>query len=97
MNTADKELARIISRWLNTRSSTDTGYQVAFALTWREHRTLQQNLMRDLVIPIIDLLADEHAEGFSDDRNEAAGKLATLIRDTVTKQGGWWPPPLPFI
>lgn len=57
----------------------------------KQHRTLQQNYMRHIVVPSIRIFADKKLNRFTDLRNEAscdlAEKLLPLVKDC----------PLPFI
>ncbi len=55
-------------------------------LCTRWHRTLQQSLVRDFIVPFLRELADNHAKGFSDPRNEASclfAKRAVAIADEL--------------
>jgi hypothetical protein len=56
---------------------------VAFNTT---HRTLQQTFVRVVLIPILQHLAREYAEGYCDMRNASSGKLATKMLATVTDE-----------
>jgi hypothetical protein len=50
------------------------------------HRTLQQNFMRVIVIPILKHLADQHLAGAVDDRNRKSAALATKMLRAVTDE-----------
>jgi hypothetical protein len=50
-----------------------------------DHRTLVQNVMRDLVMPFILWLAADHDEGRYDARNEGACQLAADLREAFDK------------
>lgn len=43
----------------------------------RDHRTLQQGVVRSIIRPILERLAEDHAKGWYDLRNESAGRWAT--------------------
>ena len=51
----------------------------------RQHRTLQQNYFRHIVVPSINIFAEKKSSGNFDLRNEAscalAGKLNPLVKD----------------
>lgn len=57
----------------------------------KQHRTLQQNFMRHIIVPSIQIFAEKKQNRFTDLRNEAscdlAEKLLPLVKDS----------PLPFI
>ena len=57
----------------------------------KQHRTLQQNFMRLIIVPSIKSFAAKKAEGWYDLRNEAACELATKLLPIVEKES------LPFI
>jgi hypothetical protein len=56
-----------------------------------QHRTLQQNFFRYVVVPAILAFADKHSKGLTDLRNEASCELADKLRSIVKDA------PLPFI
>jgi hypothetical protein len=103
----EAKLIKAISAYINRYSGVDEGYVLATGLT-RDHRTLQQSLWRHVIIPIIDLFAQqweyksENGERvFVDPRNEESCRLAYGIREAI-KEGkcndyAMFPPPLPFI
>ena len=56
-----------------------------------QHRTLQQNFMRLVIVPSIKIFAEKKANNNTDLRNEAACDLATKLLPIVENE------PLPFI
>ena len=56
-----------------------------------QHRTLQQNFMRNMIIPSIRVFAKMGEEGWTDLRNEASCKLAGELHKIADNTG------LPFV
>jgi hypothetical protein len=56
-----------------------------------QHRTLQQNFMRNLIVPSIQIFANMGEEGWTDLRNEASCKLAGKLHKIANETG------LPFV
>ena len=50
------------------------------------HRTLQQNFMREVILPAIYLFAWKHRNGWTDARNEETCKIAHEIAELLTKR-----------
>jgi len=50
-----------------------------------EHRTMQQSLMRVVVIPLLQHYAAQYRMGRTDGRNLASAKLAAKMLDAVTE------------
>lgn len=59
----------------------------------RMHRTLQQEFVRTVILPILEGLADAHANGWTDARNEASAKLAYKMLTAIKEEDNF----LPFI
>jgi hypothetical protein len=59
----------------------------------RMHRTLQQEFMRTMLIPILQDLAESERLGYFDARNEASCKLASRMLSVVSEDDLY----LPFI
>ena len=57
----------------------------------KQHRTLQQNFMRQIIIPSLRIFAEKDSSGYTDLRNEATCKLATKLLPIIDKEH------LPFI
>ena len=57
----------------------------------QQHRTLQQNFMRQIIIPSIRIFAEKDKNNYKDLRNEASCELATKLLPMVENA------PLPFI
>lgn len=58
-----------------------------------EHRTLQQNFMRDIVVPWINYAASEDYKKYcTDARNEATHELAKNLKEVLDHSNG-----LPYI
>jgi hypothetical protein len=73
------EAARAVERVLNIMDATPA-HELAWALAC-EHRTLQQNLMRDLVIPLLRHWRRFADEDYFDDRNAGTVRAATAMLD----------------
>jgi len=56
-----------------------------------QHRTLQQNYFRHVIIPSIKIFSEKHNKKFTDLRNEASCELAKQILPLIKNA------PLPFI
>lgn len=72
-----KDLAKDLSRAVNMfdpKPARDLAELVS-----RDHRTLQQNVMRDFVMPLLRLWAEDAGEGRYDARNEGTVKAAELM------------------
>jgi len=51
----------------------------------KQHRTLQQNFMRRIIVPSIQIFAQKQADGYYDLRNEASCKLAAELLPITKK------------
>jgi len=58
-----------------------------------QHRTIQQQFMKVVIVPILQHLAKAHEEGRVDLRNQAAAALAAKMLENVTEDDLY----LPFI
>lgn len=56
-----------------------------------QHRTLQQNFMRQILVPAIRIFAEKDRNGYKDLRNEASCELATKLLPLVDRE------PLPYV
>ena len=86
-----KDLAERIHRFINVMGG-NAGSDELIRLITGDHRTLQQAVFRDLIVPMIDRWAEMEADGYWDDRNEGTVKACAAI-----VAGENWPPPLPMI
>lgn len=87
-----KELARML------RDSVNGGQIDVEAFVdsmMRGHRTLQQSVMRQLIVPLIWAWADKYGERGFDLRNEETCRLCDKIRDAVGFEGDM--PMLPYV
>lgn len=57
----------------------------------RLHRTTQQALMRNVVLPILQALAEQHANGWTDARNQASCALAHRMLAAVPEDDQYLP------
>jgi exonuclease VII large subunit len=57
----------------------------------RQHRTLQQQFVKVVVLPVLEQLAQADKEGRTDLRNEAAAHLATKMLAATTEDDRWLP------
>lgn len=57
----------------------------------RQHRTLQQQFMKVVIVPVLQQLAEAHKEKLVDPRNEYAAKLATKMLENVTEDDLYLP------
>ena len=73
-----RELAEIIGFSLNTFCFYSTGF---VEVMLREHRTIQQSFMREIIVPYLLGLSEVKS---CDERNEASVKLAKAIMARVT-------------
>lgn len=71
----------------------DRGQAEIVAAFRATHRTLQQQFVKMVIIPILIHLADGYKAGQCDGRNMAAGRLATLLLKDLTDDDLY----LPFI
>ena len=91
-----KALARQIHQINNQMSSSDPMLRaLAEELAW-DHRTLQQGIMRDLVVPLLRKWAVDYADGNYDDRNKATVEAAYRAVEAID-QGKGFPAHFPFI
>lgn len=74
-----RELANITSYALNTFNFDSKGFVEAMT---REHRTLQQSFMREVVLPYLEALSLSNS---FDDRNLASVELAKVILSFTMK------------
>ena len=74
-----RELAGIIAYALNTFNFDSKGFVEAMT---REHRTLQQSFMREVVLPYLEALSVSNS---FDDRNLASVELAKAIMERTTE------------
>ena len=58
----------------------------------RVHKTLQQSIVRTIIVPILERLAEDYEKGCYDDRNEASARFAKQIKDSGVLDSGF-----PFI
>ena len=76
--TSGRELAGIISLSVNSFSFDSKGFVEVMI---REHRTLQQSFMREIILPYLEALSMSNY----DDRNEASVALAKTIMERTTE------------
>lgn len=83
-----KEIAKLVSKVANSMSTGDERLmELANELT-RDHRTLQQGIMRNLVMPMLRQWASDFEEGHYDDRNEATVKAAAAAVKAIDANVG---------
>jgi hypothetical protein len=80
------QAARDLSDLLNTFDAVAISEGFVEELTCRTHRTLQQGVMRDLIINLIKAWAEMGDEGRHDLRNEATVKLCQKILPAVEEE-----------
>lgn len=56
-----------------------------------QHRTLQQQFMRVVIIPVLQTLSEAHTTARTDPRNDAAARLATKMLAAVTEDDLYLP------
>ena len=62
----------------------------AVKFAWRRvHHTLQQSIIRMLVIPILECLAEDCENRVYDDRNEASAMFAKKVKDSGALDGSF--------
>lgn len=85
MNESQKRLAGVLVEVFNSLnvlgSDNSSLVKEVFSCT---HRTLQQQFVKVVIIPILKQLADAHAEGRVDARNQRAAALANKMLRDVT-------------
>ena len=89
-----KEIKQILNNLFNELNHMGNEGNVQDALSevlGEQHRTLQQNYFRYVVVPSIQVFADKQDKRFTDLRNEASCELAKKILPLVKDA------PLPFI
>lgn len=80
MNT-EKEIASQITNAVNALGFDSKKFCESMS---REHRTLQQNFMRDIIIPWIQYAGSEDYKKYCvDDRNEATYKICKQFSETI--------------
>ena len=57
----------------------------------RMHKTLQQSLMREVIMEFIKKEADNYKKGFCDDRNRATGEFCNKIMEMAEKEEVYFP------
>ena len=85
MNDSQKQLAEALAEVFNSLNvlGSDNSNVVTYVFS-RTHRTLQQQFVKMVIIPILKQLADAHVEGWVDARNERAAALASKMLRAVT-------------
>ena len=71
------EVAKAISRMVNVGSKDNLA--LLAELLVNDHRTLQQGIMRDLIVPLLKLWSEDFEAGRFDARNEATVKFAHQV------------------
>jgi hypothetical protein len=74
---------RVVIGSLNVCDGEKKSVNTVKYLLQHEHRTLQQNFMRVIIVPAIEQLALQHKNGYIDMRNEAACSLAGELHKTT--------------
>jgi hypothetical protein len=87
-----RELANEISRWVNSYASNGQS-ELLVEEVMRDHRTLQQRVMGDIVVPLLTAWADTYEAGeyHYDLRNEATCKFASDLRRLFKEEQKYWP------
>lgn len=91
-----KSLARLIHSISNQMSSSDPMLQALATELLNDHRTLQQGLMRDLVMPMLRQWAQDYTENRYDLRNQATVKAAYDAVKAIDGDKGY-PAHFPFV
>lgn len=89
-----KEIKKIFSELFNELNHMGNEVNVQDALNevlGEQHRTLQQNYFRYVVVPSIQTFANKHDQNLTDLRNEASCELAKKLLPLVKDE------PLPFV
>ena len=89
-----KEIKQIFSKLFNEINHMGNESNVRNALSevlGEQHRTLQQNYFRDVIVPSIQVFADKWDKHLMDLRNEASCELAKKMLPVVKDA------PLPFV
>lgn len=86
------DVANDVFHFLNVMGNSDVP-ELVYQLTWKQHRTIQQTLFRDLIVPIIKEFAQMADEGRYDARNEGTVRAARRLRHALESE----PTPLPFV
>lgn len=73
-----------LSRSLNILGRERDNKQAVTLWFERTHRTLQQQFVKVVIIPILEKLADDYQNGRCDGRNMSSGRLATLMLKDLT-------------
>jgi hypothetical protein len=89
---ARPESRELFAHLSNSVNSGTRMYEVAM-LMGSDHRTLQQSLVREFIVPFLLLLAQDYRENRYDARNEKSCELALKIDQAVNLDSY----PLPFI
>jgi hypothetical protein len=90
------ELAKAIGRFINRHEDKEAGRAFAETIVYSEHRTLQQGIMRTLIVPLLAEWARADEADIFDLRNQATVEFAHDLIDAYKelKGGNFWPPAL---
>jgi hypothetical protein len=75
-----------LTKQLNNMVGEDERKEAVIKWISHMHNTLQQNLMREMIWPLIKHWASLHEQNWYDDRNKATVKLSAAIINMVEKQ-----------
>lgn len=75
-----------LSRALNSFGFDSEGFVEQFS---KEHRTLQQKFISEVVFPVIACMAEKHENGWVDARNVSAAEMCADIKTALEEKHGY--------